>query len=107
VVALIALFWLFKIIEAYRLKQRMIHQAINEIEQAKNTEEIRTALHNLSQAKGWQANTTLQQLSKNWQLTSIAVACPQIMSTAKSIYHLTPHSPDEDVICCERVPIQI
>jgi hypothetical protein len=65
--ALIALFKLFKIIQTYRVKRRMIHQAINAIEQAKNTEEIRTALHNLSQAKGWQANTTLQQLLTNWQ----------------------------------------
>jgi hypothetical protein len=65
--ALIALLKLYRIIQAYRLQRRMIHQAINAIEQAKNTQEIRTALHNLSQAKGWQANTTLQQLLKNWQ----------------------------------------
>ncbi len=65
--ALIALLKLFKIIQAYRIKRRMINQVINAIEQAQSTEEIRTALHNLSQAKGWRANTTLQQLLKNWQ----------------------------------------
>ncbi len=65
--ALFALIKIFKHIQVYRLKRRMIHQAINEIKQAKNTDEIRTALHNLSQAKGWKSNTTLQQLLMSWE----------------------------------------
>ena len=65
--ALLVLIKLFKIMQAYLLKRRMIRQAINAIEQANNTEEVRTALHSLSQAKGWEANATLQKLLKNWE----------------------------------------
>ena len=67
IVGLIIFIKVFQRIQAYRLKRQMINQAIDAIKQAKNTDEIRTALHNLSQAKGWQKNVTLQQLLKSWE----------------------------------------
>ncbi len=40
---------------------------MQEINHAKNNKEIRYALHNLSQAKGWGNNMTLQQMLKTWE----------------------------------------
>jgi len=66
-VLLIILLRIIQLIRAYIIKWQLIRQAIEGIEEAKNTQEIRTALHNLSQAKGWCANSTLQQVLMDWE----------------------------------------
>jgi len=64
---LFALYKTFKFINRRMAKQQNIRNAKDKIQQAKNATELRSALNNLSQANGWQANLTLKQWLNHWQ----------------------------------------
>ncbi len=70
VIALLSLFALYSFYQktrSYLSERKKVRLAIQEINHAKNTQEIRKALHRLSQVKGWGDNLTLQQVTKNWE----------------------------------------
>ena len=70
VIALVSLFVLLKLMQltrSYLSEKKKVRLAIQEINHAENLQEIRQALHNLSQAKGWGDNMTLQQLLSAWE----------------------------------------
>jgi len=70
VMVLALLFALLKLIQfsrRYFFARQKVRLAIQEINQAQNMQQLRSALHNLSNAKGWGNNITLQALLKSWQ----------------------------------------
>jgi len=64
---------LFALLKLFQLSYRSfsarqkIRLAVQKINQAENIQQLRAALHELSKAKGWGDNATLQELLKSWK----------------------------------------
>ena len=57
----------FQVSRQYFSARQKIRLAVQKINQAENIQQLRAALHDISRAKGWGDNVTLQQLPKSWK----------------------------------------